>query len=121
MWRNTSAQCKPGGKLVNVRATGPYDVEYARTGKYGISLSDVTTIPGGVRYQVHCHLDPPIDFEGTSLETSSSLSNEINHRYGFGDLEVFKFEETDIVKGNQAFWEDFVKAPYLAVLTARKL
>lgn len=121
MWRNTSAQCKPGGRLVNVRGTGPYDAGYAVNGKYGISLSDVTPIPGGTRYQVHCHLDPPIEFEGTTLETSASLSNEINHRYGFGDLEVLKPEETETVRANEGFWEEFVRTPYLGILTAKKL
>lgn len=120
MWRNTSTQLKPGGKLVNIRATGPFDIDYAVSGKYGISLSDLTSIPGGVRYQVHCHIEPPFEFEGTTLDANASLSNEINHRNGLGDLEVLKPEETEVVKADAAFWADFVKEPYLAILTARK-
>jgi len=120
MWRNASTQLKPGGKLVNVRATGLFDTDHVKSGKYGLTLSGLTSIPGGVRYQVTVHIDPPFEFEGTTLEASASLSNEINHRNGFADLEVLKPEDTEVVRSDEAFWKDFVEEPFCVVLTARK-
>ena len=120
MWRNASAQLKPGGKLINIRAIGSLDSAHIQSGKYGLTISGLTSIPGGVRYQVTAHIDPPFSFEGTTLEASSSLSNEINHRNGLSDLEVLKPEDTEVVRSNEAFWADFVKEPFMVVLTATK-
>ena len=120
MWRNASTQLKPGGKLVATRVTGNLDADYAALGKYGVSISDLTPFPGGTQYQVHCHIDPPFEFGGHFLDTHADLSNDINHRNGVGDLELLKPEETEVVKQDQAYWADFVQAPYMGVLVARK-
>jgi hypothetical protein len=121
MWRNTSTQLKPGGKLVNTRVTGHLDEGYAVAGKYGISISDLKPFPGGVQYQVHCHIDPPFQFGAHMLDTHVDPSSDINHRNGLGDLGYLKAEETETVKKDEAFWADYIKAPYMGVLTARKL
>lgn len=121
MWRNVSTQLKLGGKLINIRVVGSIDSAHVTSGKYGISLSDPTAIPGGVRYKVTAHIEPPFEFEGTTLDASASLSNEINHRHGLGDLEILRPEDTEVVRNDEAFWEDFVKEPFCYVLTARKL
>lgn len=120
MWRNTATQLKPGGKFVNVRVTGHLDKEYATTGKYGISISGLTPFPGGMQYQVHCHIDPPFQFGAHLLDKHADASNDINHRDGPGDLEYLKAEDTEIVKEDKTFWAEFVKAPYMGVLTAKK-
>jgi hypothetical protein len=120
MWRNASTQLKPGGKLINIRVTGSLTSAHMKSGKYGLTISDLTAIPGGVRYRVTVHIEPQFEFEGTTLEASASLSNEINHRNGLGDLEVLKPEDTEVVRNDEAFWEDFVREPFCAVLTARK-
>ena len=96
MWRNTSTQLKPGGKLVNIRATGRLDEEYAASGKYGIQFGS--------------HL----------LDKHANLSSDIDYRNGLVDLECLNAEETEVVKEDKAFWADFVKAPCMGVFTARK-
>jgi hypothetical protein len=120
MWRNTSTQLKPGGKLVNTRVTGHLDEGYAAAGKYGISISDLEPLPGGMQYQVHCHIDPPFHFRAHMLDTHVDPSSDINHRNGLGDLEYLEAGETQIVKEDEVFWADYIKAPYMGVLTARK-
>jgi hypothetical protein len=120
MWRNTSTQLKPGGKLVNTRVTGHLDENHAATGKYGISITDLTPFPGGMQYQVHCHIDPPFHFGAHLLDKHLDSSSDISYRNGLGDLEYLKAEETVIVKEDEAFWADYLKAPYMGVLTARK-
>lgn len=120
MWRNASTQLKPGGKLVSVKATGRLDSDIMKSGKYGVSNSDITPIPGGMRYRVTVHIEPPFNFESTTLEASVGFSNEINHRNGLGDIEVLKPEETEVVRSDEVFWQDFVREPFLVVLTIRK-
>jgi hypothetical protein len=121
MWRNASTQLKPGGKLVNVRAIGSLTSAHTKSGKYGVSITGLTSIPGGVRYRVTAHIEPPFEFEGTTQDATANLSNEINHRHGLGDLEVLKPEDTEVVRSDEAFWEGFVREPFMVVLTARKL
>jgi hypothetical protein len=120
MWRNAATQLKPGGKLLNTRVIGHLDADYARSGKYGVSISDLTPCPGGMQYEVHCHIDPPFQFGGHLMDKHADLSNDINHRNGLGDLEFMKLEETEVVRANEAYWADFVKTPYMGVLIARK-
>lgn len=120
MWRNTSTQLKPGGKLVNTRVTGHLDEKYAASGKYGISISDLRLFPGGMQYQVHCHIDLPFHFRAHLLDKHADASSDINYRNGLGDLEYLAAEDTEIVKEDQAFWADYIRAPYMGVLTARK-
>lgn len=120
MWRNASTQLKPGGKLVATRVTGHLNAEYATAGKYGVSISDLKAFPGGVQYQVHCHIDPPFQFGGHLLDKHADASNDLNHRNGLGDMELLKPEETHVVKEDEAFWADFVREPYMGVMTARK-
>jgi hypothetical protein len=120
MWRNTSTQLKPGGKLVNTRVTGHLNEHYAASGKYGISITDLTPFPGGMQYQVHCHIDPSFHFGAHLLDKHLDSSSDISYRNGLGDLEYLEAEETEIVKEDEAFWADYLKAPYMGVLTARK-
>ena len=120
MWRNTATQLKPGGKLVNIRATGNLNEEYAASGRYGISVSDLTPFPGGMQYEVHCHVDPPFQFGSHLLDKHADLSSDINYRNGLGDLERLKAEDTEVVKEDEGFWADFLKAPCMGVFEARK-
>ena len=84
MWHSASKYVKAGGKLVNIRATGPFDVK----AKYGMNISKLITMPDGVKFQVQFQVDPPFEFEATCLDEISSLSNEINRRHGFGNLSI---------------------------------
>jgi hypothetical protein len=74
-----------------------------------------------VRYRVTAHIEPPFEFEGTTQDATANLSHEINHRHGLGDLEVLEPENTEVVRSDEAFWEDFVGEPFMVVGIARKL
>jgi hypothetical protein len=120
MWRSASTQLKPGGKLVNLRAVGSLGSAHIKSGKYGVSVSGLTSIPGGVRYRVTAHVEPPFEFESTTQDATANLSNDINHPHGLGDLGVMKPEDMEVVRSDEMSWEDFVKEPFMVVLTARK-
>jgi hypothetical protein len=117
MWRTASIHLKPGGKLVNIRVTDPFGT----FPKYGTTMSELTPMPDGVKFKVRYHVNPPIEFEGTCLDDIATMSNDINHRNGFGDLKVLDPRDTDIVQNDEIFWEDLVKRPYFTVTVALKL
>lgn len=121
MWHNAAEYTKQGGTLVNVRAVGPFDLDYFSSGKYGLTINDLRKIPGGVRYKVQFLIDPPFEFEGTTMDVNASLTNELNHRNGYGDLKLLRAEETEVVKNDLAFWDEFLKHQYMAVLHMEKL
>ena len=120
MYRNMSTHLKPGGKLINVRVIGNLDADHAQSGKYGVSISNLTPTPGGMRYGAQFNIEPPAQVDGCAFELHTTLSNEINHRNDLGDLELLRPEDTDVVKADEDFWEDFIKQPHMGVVTARK-
>jgi len=119
MWVNVAAHCKPGGKLVNIRVTN-FRSPVVTTGKYGIHFSDLEEIPGGVRYVVNYHTQPPFKHEGTSMAENSTISQDIFVRHGFGKLDVVAAIEWEAVKKDPEFWKMWLADPNFAVLTARK-
>jgi hypothetical protein len=73
-----------------------------------------------MQYQVYCHIDPPFHFGAHLLDKHADASDDISHRHGLGNLEYLKAEDTEIVREDEAFWADYIRAPYMGVLTARK-
>lgn len=117
MWRTASNYTKSGGKLVNIRATGPFDA----TANYGVTVSEITPIADGIKFKVRFAVDPPFKFEGTCLNEVRNLSNDINHRHGFGDLTVLDPKDTETVRNDEAYWGEFLKGSYFKVTMAVKL
>lgn len=54
------------------------------------------------------------------MEKHADLSSNINYRNGLGDLQSLKAVDTEVVKEDEGFWADFIKAPCMGVFTARK-
>ncbi|KAM5374806.1 hypothetical protein ACJZ2D_006300 [Fusarium nematophilum] len=120
MWENVFAGLKPGGRFIGVRAKG-VRAEYMSYGKYGVTFTEVEEIPHGLKYKVGCLTQPPFSFEATSMESTYSLSDDIAHELGgLADSRVVPPEETDLVKNNSEFWDDYVKDPNFVVVVARK-
>ncbi|KAF4456665.1 hypothetical protein F53441_1221 [Fusarium austroafricanum] len=119
MYENVVKNLKPGGRFIGVRAKS-IRAEYMSQGKYGVTFTDVTEIPGGLRYQVNCVTEPPFSFEATSMESTYSLTDDIAKELGLVEIHVALPEETTIVKNDRKFWEDYVKDPNFVVVVARK-
>ncbi|KAK5131987.1 hypothetical protein LTR08_000407 [Meristemomyces frigidus] len=119
MWANVCAHIKPRGKLVNIRVTN-FRSPVVTSGKYGVHFEDVEEIPGGARYTVHYHTQPPFSHEGTSMEESYSLSAGLAEKYGFEDMLVLPPAETEVAKSDPEFYQMMVEDPNYVVLTARK-
>jgi toxoflavin synthase len=119
MWGNVVGGLKPGGRFIGVRVKG-VRAEYMSYGKYGVTFKEVEEIPGGLKYKVGCLTQPPFSFEGTSMESTYSLTDDIPRKLGLADFQVIRPEETNLVKNDLEFWSDFLKDPNFAVVVARK-
>ncbi|KAH8896151.1 S-adenosyl-L-methionine-dependent methyltransferase [Thozetella sp. PMI_491] len=119
MWENVVAAMKPGGRFLGVRVQS-VRAKYVSYGKYGVTFTEVEEIDGGVRYQVGCLTEEPFSFEGTSMESSYTLVDDIPRELGLVGIQTVRPEETDIVKGDMEFWDEFLKDPSLAVVVAKK-
>jgi SAM-dependent methyltransferase len=119
MWANVVGLMKPGGWFLGVRVQSVW-AEYMREGKYGATFAEIGEIPGGVKYVCGCRTQPPFEFGCTSMESTYSLADDIPKEMGLVDFQVVPPAETEVVKGDLEYWEDFLKEPNLAVVTARK-
>ncbi|KAH6879482.1 S-adenosyl-L-methionine-dependent methyltransferase [Thelonectria olida] len=119
MWENVIAGLKPGGRFIGVRAKS-VRAEYMTYGKYGVTFTEVEEIPHGLKYKVGCVTEPPFSFEATSMESTYALSDDIAYELGLVDFQVIQPEETDLVKRDLGFWDDYLKDPNFVVVVARK-
>jgi SAM-dependent methyltransferase len=119
MWQNVVSHLKPAGLFVGVRM-GDMHAPAILSGKYGSTLKEFESIPGGIRYHVVLHSNPPMEFEATSMETSYTGSTEMHIRYGLENVETVAPEDMEIVKSDHEFWKDFLDRPSMAVVKARK-
>jgi len=119
MWNNIATYTKPGGRFVGVRMTHPRSSTILK-GTYGVRTMDHVEIPGGLKYRYELPMDPPIDFEASSMEVSYSGSTEMHEKYGFCDVEVEPYENAKAVKEDPEFWKPFLEEPTLTVVKARK-
>ncbi|KFA62964.1 hypothetical protein S40285_08912 [Stachybotrys chlorohalonatus IBT 40285] len=125
MWRNIATYLKPGGKFLGIRVANLHSgnitqLNIAGTDKYGTTFKGLEAIPGGVKYKVVVLTDPAFDFEGTSMDISSSGSMDLHHKYGLTDIETISYEETEVVKADLDFWNVFLQNPFFTVVKAKK-
>jgi len=119
MWENVVANLKPGGRFLGVRVQS-VRAKYMTDGKYGATFSDIAEIPGGLRYKVGCLTQPPFSFEGTSMESTYSLADDVPRELGLVDFQVVPARESNLVRNDADFWSDFIKDPAFTVVTANK-
>ncbi|RCI10200.1 hypothetical protein L249_8683 [Ophiocordyceps polyrhachis-furcata BCC 54312] len=120
LWRNIIDCIKPGGKFVGVRSRYPGFCGKAGRVKYGLTWADIKDIPGGWRYRVMVHVDPPFTLEATTMRDSATLANEVPTRLGLADFEAVPIEETEVYKADPDYWTVMREEPMLAVVVARK-
>jgi hypothetical protein len=119
MYENVVNNLKSGGKFIGVRAKS-IRAQYMSYGKYGVTFTNVTEIPGGLKYQVNCVTKPPFSFNATSMESTYSLSDDIGKELGLVEIKAIPAEDTELVKNDREFWEDYLKDPNFVVVVAKK-
>ncbi|KAK3323023.1 S-adenosyl-L-methionine-dependent methyltransferase [Apodospora peruviana] len=121
MWRNAAAYLRPGGRFVGVRVGDPRSATW--DGRYGTKTSAFVERPeeGVLRYRYAILLEPPLEFEASSLKVSMAGSTEIAERYGFGDFRDVNPAEAALVKARPDFWRPFVENPGFVVFQATKM
>jgi SAM-dependent methyltransferase len=117
MFRNIRAYLKPGGRFIGVRDADPWS-PVLQSGKYGGICRDVKAIPGGVEYVCVLQSTPPVEFVGQCLETIYSGSTEMYERFGLVEVQTVPYTSAPVVQRDPEFWEEFLRRPCLAVVTA---
>lgn len=119
MWHNIVRYLKPGGKFLSIRVGDPRSPAL-QTEKYGATFKDFRETPGGLVYTCTIHTDPPFQFEGKSMEVSSSGSFELHEKYGLTDVQIIPYEHTEAIKSDREFWKLFLENPSFAVVKGTK-
>ncbi|KAK4132812.1 S-adenosyl-L-methionine-dependent methyltransferase, partial [Trichocladium antarcticum] len=96
MLGNITGHLKPGGLFVGVRDANPRSPNY-RSGKYGATVQSETPIAGGFKYSVVIHSDPPMQFEGVTLDVLNSGSPELYEKAGLTNVEIVPYERAEVV------------------------
>ncbi|KAI0868945.1 methyltransferase-like protein [Hypoxylon argillaceum] len=119
MWRNAAAYLKPGGRLVSVRVG---DIRGAAwDGRYGNVSSAIQEMADGLEYRYALLMDPPVEFEASSLYISMTGNTELPEKYGFTSFSSVLPEDTSVVKADPEFWKPFIENPGFVVFHAKKI
>ena len=122
MYENVARYLKPhGGKFIGVRVYN-IDAGYITNGngKYGALFKDVERMESepGYKYQVGMQLrvdEPAFYFGATSMDETLTLRDGeeggMGRELGLGQYWVVPPAETDVVKGDEEYWGEFVAAP----------
>ncbi|KAK8080326.1 methyltransferase-like protein [Apiospora hydei] len=118
MWRNCAAYLKPGGRFLGVRMGDPRAPTL--DGRYGVYMKDFEDTPDGVRYRYVIQLDPPLEFEASTLNVSMSGSYEVPEKYGITDFETEPPENAPIIRDDPLFWRPFLEKQGMVVFKGKK-
>ena len=120
MWRNTSVYTKPGGKLISIRMTDP---KATKSGKYGVSFSDVQEIAGGLSYKWTAHIEPPLTCAATTMIDIMILEQAklLARRYDFAEFKMVVADDMAVVRKDLEFWKDYLDDPHFTCITAVKV
>jgi SAM-dependent methyltransferase len=118
MWRNVGAYLKPGGRFVGVRVGDPRSKAW--DGRYGTLTSAFEDTADGLHYRYALLLDPPLEFEASSINVSMEGSTELPEKYGLTDFSSVSPEDMSVVKADPGFWKPFVDNPGFVVFQAKK-
>ncbi|KAK7699817.1 hypothetical protein SLS64_011429 [Diaporthe eres] len=122
MFRSVVAYLKPGGRFVGTRVIHGHTSPAATTGKYGYIYKDFEEVPGGMAYRYTLYVDPPVSYDGASMEVTynPALVSEFHARYGLEDTELEPSGSASCTREDPEFWKMFIDRPSMAVVKARK-
>lgn len=118
MWRNAATYLKPGGRFIGIRVGDPRSATW--DGRYGTLTSAFQETADALNYRYALLLDPPLEFEASSIDISMKGSTELPEKYGLTDFSSVPPEEMSVIKADPDFWKPFVDNPGFVVFQARK-
>lgn len=118
MWCNAALYLKPGGRFVGVRVGDPRGPPW--DGRYGNQTSAFEETADGLNYRYTLLVDPPLEFEASSINLSMAGSTELPEKYGFTDFSSVNPEDMSVVKADPGFWKPFVDSPGFVAFQAKK-
>ncbi|KAK3300561.1 S-adenosyl-L-methionine-dependent methyltransferase [Chaetomium fimeti] len=119
MFENVVGNLKSGGLFVGVRTANIYS-DNLKTGKYGITYNEYRPFPGGVKYSVTAQSDPPIVFDGATLDILRASSLEVYEQAGLTNVEAVPYGATEVVQKDSEYWKEFVADPFFVVVKGVK-
>jgi len=121
MWRNTAEYCCPGGRVVSIRITNPWD-RHPSTFKYGVEISDLKAVTGGVTYKYTPKANPPFTCEATAMEAHYDIdqARAMARKFGFDGLSVVPAAEMPCVKEQPEYWQAFLDHPSFCCVIGNK-
>jgi hypothetical protein len=122
MFRSVVGYLKPGGRFVGTRVIHGHNSPAATTGKYGYIYKDFEEIPNGMAYRYTLYVDPPVSYDGASMEVTynPALIADFHAKYGLVDTELVPSESASCIREDPEYWGLFIDTPSMAVVTARK-
>ncbi|KAI4865715.1 methyltransferase-like protein [Hypoxylon rubiginosum] len=122
MWRNVVSRLRSGGRFVGVRSGDPRSPAVADgAARYGVTYKGFEDAPDGVKFRYMIHLDPPLEFEASSMEVSYSGSTAMHEKFGLRHVQTEPYENAEVVQADREFWKAFLDQPSLVVVKARKM
>ncbi|KAK8010885.1 hypothetical protein PG990_009850 [Apiospora arundinis] len=118
MWRNCAAYLKPGGRFLGIRAGDPRAPGW--DGRYGFYTKDYKETPEGLHYRYGMKMDPPLEYEASTLNISMSGSHEVPEKYGIVDFEIEPPENAPIVQADPEFWKVFLEQHLYVIFKGKK-
>ncbi|KAK8105556.1 uncharacterized protein PG998_003968 [Apiospora kogelbergensis] len=118
MWRNCAAYLKPGGRFLGIRVGDPRSPVW--DGRYGIYAKDCEDTADAVHYRYGLNLDPPLEYEASTLHISMSGSYEVPEKYGITDFETESLDKAAIIQKDPGFWKPFLEDPGFVVFKGKK-
>ncbi|KAK4245068.1 ubiquinone menaquinone biosynthesis C-methyltransferase [Corynascus novoguineensis] len=89
-------------------------------GLYGVEYAWYKPIPGGVKYKVVVASDPPIEFEGATLDVLCSGSPEVYEKAGLRNIEQIPPGAARVAQEEPEHWKEFLEDPFFVVVKAIK-
>ncbi|KAH8896593.1 hypothetical protein GQ53DRAFT_803488 [Thozetella sp. PMI_491] len=101
-----------------VRVTDPRSATW--DGRYGARTSAFEETAHGLHYRYTFLLDPPLEFEASSINLSMAGNTELPEKYGLTDFSMVAPEEMSVINEDPGFWKPFVDDPGFVVFQAKK-
>ncbi|KAK7742381.1 hypothetical protein SLS53_004526 [Cytospora paraplurivora] len=122
MFRSATQYLKPGGRFIGTRVMNTPQAPGATSGKYGCSYKDFEKIPGGLAYRYVIHIDPPVQYDASSMEATYNPAkvDELHAKYGLEGTRIELPENASWIGSDPEYWKLFLDQPYMAIVTARK-
>jgi SAM-dependent methyltransferase len=122
MWQNVATYLKAGGKFVGLMPVFEAQKHLDRDPWNGITVTEVCTVPDGVKVHITAHCSPPIEFDNFLL--NQHLHEEIAAEVGMSETSYCLPTEKDLPSlyelEDAELWKSYLRNPVSHMCVAVK-